>query len=64
MTPEQAATLKSGDPVTIAHGPTNAGRVLRLIGDCVIIRWRAGEVVCYSLSSMPHIERTPEATHD
>lgn len=64
MTPQQAATLQPGDPVTITHSPTSAGTVLRLIGAGLLIRWRGGRDLYYSLGSMPHIERAPVAPHD
>lgn len=63
MTPREAMQLRPGDTVRFTNVPTRPGRVLRLIEDCLIIRWASGTVVCYSLGCMQHIERDPEPTH-
>lgn len=64
MTPDEARKLQPGDPVTSAAGPSHPGRVLRLIGNCVVIRWPSGAEVYYALHAMPYIERVTEPTHD
>jgi hypothetical protein len=64
MSPADAAQLKQGDRVQIAHLDTSRGTVKWHFAHVVAIRWDSGRFTTYHDQAMPHIRRLEKEPHD